>query len=316
MVRASRVLVLRPSSGLCMKSITRLPEVDRPWAVFQYRQVDVPVVLCRRVADQVASCPLLLLKDSMALANEEPPGASGDWFTTTHWSMVRAAGTEAVPLARAALEKLCAAYWPPLYAYVRRRGNDPYEAQDLTQEFFARLLARNDFAGLHPEAGRFRAFLLASMNHFLASEWRKAGTQKRGARQIPLSIDNTAEEQMLAGQAATGPAPERLFDRRWAETVMERAGQQLRDEFTDGGRAPVFRELNVYLSTPAAPGDYAVIAERLQMTEAAVAKAVERLRRRFRDLVRREVSQTVTSPDGLEEEMRYLIDVLSGSAAE
>jgi len=211
----------------------------------------------------------------------------------------------------AALEQLCRTYWYPLYAYIRRKGHDEHEAQDLTQEFFARLLARNDWLALHPGAGKFRAFLLAAMNHFLAKEWRKAGTLKRGAGQLPLSLDTVLAEQHYGAEVAVEPTPERLFDRRWAETVLERAGQQLREEFTREGRDALFRELNVFLSTPAEAGGYAAAAARLQMTEAAVAKSVERLRRRYRDLVRSEIAQTVNTPADLDEEMRYLIEVLA-----
>ena len=234
-----------------------------------------------------------------------------DWFVTTHWSVVQAAGHSATTVAQEALGKLCCTYWFPLYAYVRRKGHDEHQAQDLTQEFFARLLERNDFAAMDPARGRFRAFLLAAMNHFLAKEWRKAGTLKRGAGQALLSLDTTLAEQRYGSQAAVESTPERLFDRRWAETILERAAKQLRDEFVSESREPLFRELNVFLSAPAATGDYAGVAARLEMTESAVAKTVERLRRRYRDLVRREIAQTVSTPGELEEEMRYLLEVLA-----
>ncbi len=242
---------------------------------------------------------------------EERSPDSGDWFATTHWSVVQKAGGAITALARDALEKLCTAYWSPLYAYVRGKGHDEHEAQDLTQEFFTRLLARNDFAGLDPGRGRFRAFLLASMNHFLAKEWRKAGTLKRGSGRALLSLDTALAEQCYGAQASVEAAPEHLFDRRWAETVLERAGQQLREEFIREGRETLFRELNTFLSTPAVAGSYATAAARLQMTEVAVAKSVERLRRRYRDLVRGEIAQTVNTTAELEEEMRYLLEVLA-----
>jgi RNA polymerase sigma-70 factor (ECF subfamily) len=209
------------------------------------------------------------------------------------------------------LEKLCASYWYPLYAYVRRKGHDEHDAQDLTQEFFARLIQRNDFAGLDRGRGKFRAFLLASMNHFLAKEWRKAATLKRGAGKLPLSLDTALADQRYGAQPVVELTPERLFDRRWAETVLERAAQQLRAEFTGEGREALFRELNVFLSAPAGAGDYAAVAQRLQMTESAIAKAVERMRRRYRDLTKREIAQTVGTPAELEEEMRYLLEVLA-----
>src|SRR5262245_16611301 len=156
---------------------------------------------------------------------------SGDWFPTTHWTVVLTAENDSSTHARLALEQLCQAYWYPLYTYIRRKGHDEHQAQDLTQEFFARLLARNEFAALHPNRGKFRAFLLASMNHFLANEWRKAGTLKRGAGIAPLSLDTSCAELRYGAQSAVEPTPERSFDRRWAETVLERAAKQLRQEF-------------------------------------------------------------------------------------
>jgi len=247
---------------------------------------------------------------SVSGPHQEESLHESDWFVTTHWSVVSQAGRDTASASRAALEKLCSIYWFPLYTYVRRKGHDEHDAQDLTQEFFARLLSRNDLAGVHSSQGRFRAFLLAAMNHFLAKEWRKAGTLKRGAGQMPLSFDTALAEHCYAA-ASTDATPDRLFDRRWAETLLERAAKELRNEFVVEGREPVFRELNRYLSSPAGAGDYVAVAGKLNMSEAAVAKSVERLRRRYRDLVRREIAQTVSTPAELEEEMRYLLEVLA-----
>ncbi len=247
----------------------------------------------------------------MAEQQELPTPEPVDWITTTHWSIVRAAGESATFVKRDALEKLCTAYWQPLYAYVRRKGHNGHDAADLTQEFFAHLLVWDEFSTLHPSQGRFRAFLLAAMNHFLANEWRKSKAQKRGAGHLPISLDTATAEKQYATLAPTDPTPERLFDRRWAETVLNRAARQLRDEFEREGHGPLFRELNVFLSTPAAAGDYSAAAERLHMTISAVAKAVERLRRRYRELARREIAQTVSTPSELDEEMRYLLEVLT-----
>jgi DNA-directed RNA polymerase specialized sigma24 family protein len=247
----------------------------------------------------------------MSATPDPPESESRDWFTATHWSMVRNASHDATHVAQDALEKLCLIYWSPLYAYVRRKGHDEHEAQDLTQEFFTRLLARKDFAGLDPGRGRFRAFLLASMNHFLAKEWRKASTIKRGGGQAPLVLDTVVAERCYHAESGMQCTPEKLFDRRWAETTLERAAARLRAEFAADGREQVFRELNVFLSTPAGAGDYTAVAARLNLSEAAVAKTVERLRRRYRDLVRDEIAQTVTSPKELDEEMRYLLEVLA-----
>jgi RNA polymerase sigma-70 factor (ECF subfamily) len=248
---------------------------------------------------------------NLEAAPSESAGPPAAGFRTTHWSVVQRSGEAETSARREAPETLCVTYWYPLYAYVRRKGYDEHEAEDLTQEFFARLLARNDFAGLDPSRGRFRAFLLASVNHFLAKEWRKAATLKRGAGQPTLSLDTALAEQRYGTQAAVEATPERVFDRRWAETILEQAGIRLRAEFTGEGREAVFRELNVYLSTPPGAGDYATVAVRLNMTEAAVAKAVERLRRRYRELVRGEIAQTVNTAAELEDEMRYLLEVLA-----
>src|SRR5262245_33814345 len=236
---------------------------------------------------------------------------AADWFGTTHWSVVRAAGEGATPAARQAVEQLCTLYWPPLYGYIRRRGHPEEEAKDLTQEFFARLLSRNDFATLDPAQGRFRAFLLAALKHFLANERRAAGALKRGGGQIPIPLEIVLEEEGRSSVPAAEPAPDHWFDRRWAEAVMEQAGKVLRDEFQREGRANLFQALNQFLSAPSTVGDYAGIAQRLGTTEAAIAQAVARLRRRYRDLVQREIARTVSNPKELEEEMRYLLEVLT-----
>jgi RNA polymerase sigma factor (sigma-70 family) len=247
----------------------------------------------------------------MAEERDSSTPEPADWITTTHWSVVRAAG-DGVPFAkRDALEKLCSAYWQPLYTYVRRKGHDEHAAADLTQEFFAQLLAWDDFATLDPNQGRFRAFLLAAMNNFLANQWRKSNTQKRGAGQVPISLDTATAEKHIGTLTSTEPTPERRFDQQWAETVLDRAARQLRDEFAWDGRDALFRELNIFLSRPAGAGDYSAIAERLQMTISAVAKTVERMRRRYRDLARQEIAQTVSTSADLDEEMRYLLSVLT-----
>jgi RNA polymerase sigma-70 factor (ECF subfamily) len=238
----------------------------------------------------------------------QPPA---DRFGETHWSLVRAAGASATVASRNATELLCRQYWQPLYTYVRRRGHQPHEAEDLTQEFFASLLSRNDFAALHPDQGKFRAFLLAAMNHFLAKAWRKESAQKRGGRATPLSLDTSLAEHCLGTAASTGATPEQAYDRQWAETVLEHAAIQLRAACLRDGRAALFRELNRFLSVPAAAGDYDAVAQRLGMNVPTVAKAVERLRRKYRDCVRREIAQTVGSRSELDEEMRYLLDIMA-----
>lgn len=244
----------------------------------------------------------------MPVAWESGQEAAGQ-FTTTHWSVVFAAAGESSPTTRAALEILARTYWYPLYAYVRRRGHNEHAAKDLTQEFFARLFARNDFGRLDREHGKFRAFLLASMNHFLAKEWRDQNALKRGGGQTVLSLDAAAEGWYLQ-EPATDDTPEKLYDRRWAMTILELAATRLRNEFAAAGKAEQFDALRVFLSETATHG-YEQAAAQLQWTTGAVATAVHRLRQRYREMVRQEIAQTVTTPLEVEEEMRYLLAVLS-----
>jgi RNA polymerase sigma-70 factor (ECF subfamily) len=231
-------------------------------------------------------------------------------FVTTHWSVVAAAGREASPTAQAALEILARTYWYPLYAYVRRKGHDEHAAKDLTQEFFARLFARNDFARLDRERGKFRAFLLASLNHFLAKEWRDQTALKRGGGQTVLSLDAAAEGWYLQ-EPATDETPEKLYDRRWAMTILESAATRLRDEFVASDKAEQFDALRIFLSDATAAHGYQQAASQLQWTTGAVATAVHRLRQRYREMVRQEIAQTVTTPLELEEEMHHLLEVLT-----
>jgi RNA polymerase sigma-70 factor (ECF subfamily) len=232
-------------------------------------------------------------------------------FTVTHWSVVLQAGRGASDAGRVALEQLCGRYWYPLYVYVRRRGHGPDEAQDLTQEFFARLLERNDLAQADPAKGRFRSFLLGAMNHFLANEWRKAQTAKRGAGQAPISLDEETAEGRYVCEPATAATPESLYERRWALMLFESALDRLREEWSLPTKARQFEQLKQFLSSDADEGEYARVAEQLELKPGAVAVAVHRLRQRCRELVREEIAQTVTSPAALEEELRHLLAMLS-----
>ena len=211
--------------------------------------------------------------------------------------------------ADAALERLCRAYWHPLYAYVRRRGHYPEDAQDLTQEFFVSLLARRDLAQVHPRKGRFRTFLLACLDHFLANDWHKRRTLKRGGGQPLISLDLIEVEESLKTDLASDLIPERLFDRRWAATVLEQAVAELHRELVAQGKEAIFDELNIFLSEPAGLDGYDAVAARLGMTPGAVATSVHRLRQRYREVVRAILAHTVTTPLELEEEMRYLLEV-------
>jgi RNA polymerase sigma factor (sigma-70 family) len=232
-------------------------------------------------------------------------------FVTTHWSVVLTAGHRDTPRARAALETLCQTYWPPLYAYVRRRGYSPADAQDLTQEFFARLLGRNAVATVAPERGRFRSFLLASLNHFLADEWDKARAQKRGGGRV-ISLDLQTAETRLVEASARDLTPEQAFERRWAITLLEQVYRKLEAEYGRDGKGTVFDVLRPALAGASKDAPYAELARRLDLTEGAVKVAVHRLRRRYRALLRETIADTVSGPDEVEDELRYLFRTLAG----
>ena len=228
-------------------------------------------------------------------------------FTTTHWSVVLAAGQSSSPAAQAALEQLCRRYWYPLYAYVRRRGYSPEDAQDLTQSFFERLLERDLLADLRPVGARFRSFLLHALKNHLASEWTRAHAGKRGGS--ILSLDDLSPEARYAQEATNAESPDAAFERRWASTVLQQALDRLRQEHVAAGKEPLFDLLADGLTgaTPSQP--YAELAIKLGMTEAAVKMAVHRLRKRYGELLRLEVAQTVVTPAEIDQELRHLLSV-------
>jgi RNA polymerase sigma-70 factor (ECF subfamily) len=231
-------------------------------------------------------------------------------FATTQWSMVAQAARRSSPEAVGALAALCESYWYPLYAYVRRRGHTAEDAQDLTQEFFARLLEKDTLDKADRHRGKFRTFLLASLDHFLANQWRKAGAKKRGGRRAMLSLDFQRGEDRYRLEPVDRWTPERIFQRRWALTLMERALDRLRTEYEDQGKAALYESLKPHLGGegPAAP--YAVIAEKLGLSEGAVKTAAHRLRRRCRELLQAEAAQTVASAEDAEVELRELLEAL------
>jgi RNA polymerase sigma factor (sigma-70 family) len=236
----------------------------------------------------------------------------GACFATTHWSVVLAAGDSCSANAPMALEELCAAYWEPLYAYVRRQGFGPQDAQDLTQEFFAWLLQNKRLRVADPERGRFRSFLLVRLKHFLSDERKKLRAQKRGGGQPILSLDAERAEQRCSLDPATELTAERIFDQRWALTVIERTVARLRDEYVAVGRPDLFDELKHFQPGDEAKTSYAETATRLAVSESAVKSAIYRLRKRHRDLLREEIARTVATPAEVDEEIRYLIAVMSG----
>ena len=224
--------------------------------------------------------------------------------------MVLAAGRNDSAPARAALNELCQTYWYPLYAFVRRRGHSPQDAQDLTQEFFARLLERNRLADLTREGGKFRSFLLTAVDHFLIDEWKKARSQRRGGGHV-LSLDAQAAETRYGREPVENATPETLFERNWAMTLLDAVYIQLRHEYEASGKGPWFAGLRFCLTGARSSVPYAELAVRLGVAENTVKTAVHRLRRRFRELLRAEVAHTVASSDEVEEELRHLFRVLS-----
>lgn len=232
-------------------------------------------------------------------------------FVTTHWSVVLSAREGATGEAAAALEQLCRTYWWPLYAFVRRRGHGPHDAEDLVQEFFARLLAKDFLQSVDPRKGRFRSFLLAAMDHFLAKEWRRSNAQKRGGRFRIISLDaETAEEHYLQ-IPATAQTPEQIYDYQWAIKLMEQVLSRLRNEEVAKGRQRQFDEIKIYLHGDRFAGLYAELAAKLQTTEAALKMAVSRMKKRYGELLREEVAQTVSDPNEIEDELRALAAILS-----
>jgi RNA polymerase sigma-70 factor (ECF subfamily) len=230
-------------------------------------------------------------------------------FATTHWSVVLHAGRSDTTRARDALGKLCQAYWFPIYAYVRRRGRSPHDAQDLTQEFFARLLEQNWVTRADPGKGRFRSFLLGALNHFLAKEWRKDQAQKRGGG---IQIEQLDSAEMRYGnEPIADVTPEQQFDRKWAVTLLDAVLQRLSVEFERENKARMFELLKPCLVGERDAQPYSALSDVLGMSEGAVKVAVHRLRRRYRQLLREEVAQTVASPEEVEAEMRHLVNVLA-----
>jgi RNA polymerase sigma factor (sigma-70 family) len=232
-------------------------------------------------------------------------------FVTTHWSVVLTAGRSDTTRARAALENLCQTYWHPLYAYVRRRGHSSEDSQDLTQAFFARLLERNAVAAVAPEKGRFRSFLLASLNHFLSDEWDKARAQKRGGGKV-ISLDLQSAETRLGEIPVENFTPEKAFEHRWAITLLEQVYQRLGEEYRAQGKGTLFDALRTTLAGASDAAPYAELARQLDMSEGAVKVAVHRLRQRYRALLRDTIADTVSTPDEVEDELRYLFRTLAG----
>lgn len=243
------------------------------------------------------------------MAAADPPASPS--FPTTQWSLVVGAAPGS-PEQAAAMEKLCGRYWYPVYAFIRRRGHDVHAAEDLTQGFFALLLARDAFNRFNPEVGRFRSFILASLNHFLRTEHLRSNALKRGGGQVILSIDEHSAEDLYQQDGGACTVPERQFDRHWAATLVRRVVGELRREQEQRGKADLFAGLQPWLTSEPDDGGQARLAAQLAMSQAAVRTALHRARRRFGELLRREVAHTVAHPDDINDELLHLLAAIAG----
>lgn len=242
--------------------------------------------------------------------NSVPPNAAH--FVTTHWSVVLAARESDSPAVRTALEQLCQTYWCPLYAFVRRQGHSPADAEDLTQAFFERVLEKQYFADADRSKGRFRDFLKAALKHFLSNDRDRAQAAKRGGCATPVPLDGLTAEERYRLEPADTRAPDRLFDRGWALTIVENAVARMRQDYAEAGKRAVFEHLKFQLPGAATSGEsYAQIATRLGNTESAIKSEASRFRDQFRVFVRAEIQETVGGVADIDEEIRYLLEVLS-----
>ncbi|SPE58942.1 RNA polymerase, sigma-24 subunit, ECF subfamily [Verrucomicrobia bacterium] len=241
-------------------------------------------------------------------SNQTPPRPL---FVTTQWSVVLAAKDKSSPECAQALETLCQAYWYPLYAFVRSSGYSPPDAQDLTQGFFAQLLAKDFLRLVEPEKGRFRTFLKMALKRFLAHEWERVRAEKRGGGQVCLSFDTAMAEELFQGDRTDTLDPDQIYDRRWALTLLGEVLSRLDSDHSGAVKATELALLKLYLTSERGSIPYAQIAATLQTTEGAARVALHRLRRRFRQLFREVISETVSMPSEVEEELRYVISVLS-----
>jgi RNA polymerase sigma factor (sigma-70 family) len=230
-------------------------------------------------------------------------------FPNTRWSVVLAAARRDSPESAKALETICQAYWHPLYSYVRRCGQSEHDAQDLTQEFFGRLLEKNWLENADQAKGRLRSFLISAMKHFMAKEWRHASAQKRGGHQVHTSLDTTPSESCFLADSKL--SPDEVFDKEWALTLLDLTVKKLQLEFTAAGKAADFEALKGCLMAEHGGIDYDGLAKQLGVNPGAARVAAHRLRKRFREIYREEISQTLTEGADLEGELRHLAAALA-----
>jgi RNA polymerase sigma-70 factor (ECF subfamily) len=234
-------------------------------------------------------------------------------FVTTRWSVVLSARDQDCPDSAAALETLCASYWYPIYAFVRGQGRTSHDAQDLTQEFFARLLEKEYLKAVSPEKGRFRTFLRVALKRFLANEWDRSRTLKRGGGQSPLSLDALNAEERYSREPRDSLSPDRIYERRWAMLLLEQTISRLRAEYQAAGKMSEFEILKAVLNAERNTIAYGQFAASLQISEGAARVAAHRMRKRFRELFRAAVADTVSEPSEVEDELRYLAGILQNA---
>jgi RNA polymerase sigma factor (sigma-70 family) len=239
------------------------------------------------------------------------PPAGGARFGNTQWSIVLRAADPDSEGYGSALQELCQAYWHPLYAFVRRSGRSPQDAEDLIQSFFTRLLDKNFLAAAAPQKGRFRSFLLVTLKRFLTNEYERQNAVKRGGRAGFISIDSALAESHLGGELARHDSPDSLLEKQWATTLLGHVMARLQSEYTDSGRAALFQHLRASITRDDGSMGYAEIAEHLGTTPAAIKMAALRLRARYQVVLREEIARTVASSDEIDDEIRHLFSVFS-----
>lgn len=240
-------------------------------------------------------------------SQREPRPDPSPVFQTTHWSVVlQAAGGDSA----AALERLCQTYWYPLYAFVRRQGHSPHDAEDMTQGFFEVFLSKRYLDDVDREKGRFRSFLLVSLKHYLANEWKKSTRQKRGGPSPALSFDAPNAEDRYRQEPSEEPSAELLFDRRWASTILDTVIRRLRGEFDRAGKSERFDDLRALIFQEPPPGEYARLAAQWKVTESGVRSSVQRIRQRYAGLFREEIASTVNDPRDVDAEIAHLLSAL------
>lgn len=250
------------------------------------------------------------METSVAIRNGAQAGEAGEWFGTTQWSVVLSAGKQDSEQAQQALAKLCQSYWYPLYVFVRRQGQRPEDAQDLVQGFFAKVIEKNYIADAEREKGRFRSFLLLALKRYMANEWDHAHREKRGGGKEIISLDEQNTEMRYKAEPADQMSPEKAFERQWALTLLQQVLDRLSAEFSAPDRARIFEELKVFLNGEKG-GSYAEVGARLGMSESAIKVTVHRLRVRYRELLKLEIADTVSSPEAIKDEINHLFTALS-----